>query len=80
MMMIKESLLFAKGEMHYAVVHFCGLCKVGLQNRWKSLFYAILATLGCGNVLRGLSNKCLMRGTFRAICVFGVFHVFFEKS
>lgn len=22
------------------------------------------------NVLRGLSNKCLMRGTFRAICVF----------
>lgn len=62
------------------VVHFCGFSKMGLQNRWKSLFYAIPATLGCGNVLRGLSNKCLMRGTFRAICVFGVFHVFFEKT
>jgi len=34
---------------------------------------------GGSNVLRGLSNKCLMRGTFPAIFIFGYFHCFFVK-
>ncbi len=34
---------------------------------------------GGSNVLRGLSNKCLMRGTFPAIFIFGYFHLFLVK-
>ena len=35
---------------------------------------------GGGNVLRGLSNKCLMRGTFPAILFFVFFRVFCEEN
>jgi len=43
---------------------------------WKRWKYRFLVTLGGGNVRWGHSNKCLMRGTFRAICKIVFFRVF----